>query len=232
MKLEDSSAAAPKQPGSMEEIRECMEQANLMVDILSNIIEFRNGESGTHVMQIRLLTEMLLEELRCKTDQYALEQSDILRVSLAAAIHDIGKIAVPNEILNKYGRLTQVEFSVMKDHTLIGANMVKELPLNQEEPLVKTAYEICRWHHERYDGSGYPDGLQGEQIPISAQVVGLADVYSTMTTDRIYKKALSHDEVIEMLLEGKCGAFHPVLLECLKSIADQIPGCIACGSTN
>ena len=141
---------------------------------------------------------------------------------MQAAIHDIGKIAVPNEILNKYGRLTEVEFSVMKDHTLIGADMVRELPLDQEEPLVKTAYEICRWHHERYDGKGYPDGLKGEEIPISAQVVGLADVCSTMTTDRVYQKARSHEEVMELILSGKCGAFNPILLKCLEAVADQI----------
>ena len=204
------------------ELRERMEQANLMVDILSNIIEFRNGESGEHVRQIRQLTELLLERLGQETEEYALGQSDILRISLAAAIHDIGKIAVPNEILNKYGKLTEAEFSVMKEHTLIGAGMVRELPLDQEEPLVKTAYEICRWHHERYDGKGYPDGLKGEEIPISAQVVGLADVYSTMTTDRVYQKARSHEEVMELILSGKCGAFNPVLLKCLGAISDRI----------
>lgn len=216
------SAETVMRVGSPEDVRERMEQANLMVDILSNIIEFRNGESGSHVRQIRQLTELLLERLGRETEEYALEQSDILRVSLAAAIHDIGKIAVPNEILNKYGRLTEVEFSVMKDHTLIGADMVRELPLDQEEPLVKTAYEICRWHHERYDGKGYPDGLKGEEIPISAQVVGLADVYSTMTTDRVYQKARSHEEVMELILSGKCGAFNPILLKCLEAVADQI----------
>lgn len=204
---------------SEEDMRERMEQANLMVDILSNIIEFRNGESGEHVRQIRQLTELLLERLGEETAEYALGQSDILRISLAAAIHDIGKIAVPNEILNKYGKLTEAEFSVMKEHTLIGASMVRELPLDQEEPLVKTAYEICRWHHERYDGRGYPDRLKGEEIPISAQVVGLADVYATMTTDRVYQKARSHEEVMELILSGKCGAFNPVLLKCLEAVA-------------
>lgn len=110
----------------------------------------------------------------------------------------------------------------MKDHTLIGASMVRELPLDQEEPLVKTAYEICRWHHERYDGGGYPDGLRGEEIPISAQAVGLADVYSTMTANRVYQRARSHEEVMELILSGKCGAFNPVLLKCLQAIEDQI----------
>lgn len=221
---EELGTALLREPDGLEDIRERMEQANLMVDILSNIIEFRNGESGSHVRQIRQLTELLLDRLGHETDRYVLSRSDILCISLAAAIHDIGKIAVPNEILNKYGKLTDMEFSVMKDHTLIGASMVKELPLDQEELLVKTAYEICRWHHERYDGSGYPDGLKGEEIPISAQVVGLADVYSTMTIDRVYQKARSHEEVMELILSGKCGAFNPILLTCLQSVADQIAG--------
>lgn len=221
---EELGTALLREPDGLEDIRERMEQANLMVDILSNIIEFRNGESGSHVRQIRQLTELLLDRLGHETDRYVLSRSDILCISLAAAIHDIGKIAVPNEILNKYGKLTDMEFSVMKDHTLIGASMVKELPLDQEELLVKTAYEICRWHHERYDGSGYPDGLRGEEIPISAQVVGLADVYSTMTIDRVYQKARSPEEVMELILSGKCGAFNPILLTCLQSVADQIAG--------
>ena len=220
---EKTDAALPGGSDGLEEIRERIEQANLMVDILSNIIEFRNGESGSHVRQIRLLTELLLKRLAHETDRYSLGRSDILCISLAAAIHDIGKIAVPNEILNKYGKLTDAEFSVMKEHTLIGAGMVRELPLDQEEPLVKTAYEICRWHHERYDGSGYPDGLKQEEIPISAQAVGLADVYSTMTTDRVYQKARSHGEVVELILSGSCGAFNPMLLRCLQSIEGQIP---------
>lgn len=205
------------------DMREHMEQADLMVDILSSIVEFRNGESGLHIMQIRRAAELVLEQLRRRGDKRCLTQSEVQRISLAAAIHDIGKIAISDEILDKCGKLTQEEFSVMKDHTLIGANMVRELPIDQEQPLVKVAYEICTWHHERYDGSGYPDGLKGEEIPLSAQVVGLADVYSTMTSDRIYRKALSHEKVVNMILDGACGAFDPVLLECLKAVADQIP---------
>lgn len=198
-----------------------MEQADLMVDILGSIIEFRNGESALHVIKIRKITELLLQQLRQETDRYSLSDTDIRRISLASAIHDIGKIAISSQILDKHGRLTEEEQSVVRDHAMIGASMVRDLPIDQADPLVRTAYEICRWHHERYDGSGYPDGLKGEDIPISAQVVGLADVYSTMTADRIYKKALPHDTVVEMLLEGRCGAFQPELLMCLRSVNSQ-----------
>lgn len=209
-------------PDGSEEIAERMEQTNRMVDILSDIIEFRNGESGSHVRQIRRITELLLREYRRRNDDCVLSDGDIMRISLAAAIHDIGKIAISSEILDKCGKLTPEEFSIIKDHTLIGVDMVKELAADSDKPLVKNAYEVCRWHHERYDGSGYPDGLVGEEIPLSARVVGLADVYCTMTADRIYKKALDHDTVIRLILEGKCGVFDPELLECLKAVADRI----------
>lgn len=200
-----------------------MGQADLMVDILGSIIEFRNGESALHVIKIRKMTELLLRQLCLKTDRYSLNETDIQRISLASAIHDIGKIAISNQILDKQGRLTEEEQSIVRDHAMIGAGMVRDLPIDQQDPLVRTAYEICRWHHERYDGSGYPDGLKGDEIPISAQAVGLADVYSTMTADRIYKKALRHDVVIGMLLEGQCGVFHPELLACLRSVSGQGP---------
>ena len=144
-------------------------------------------------------------------------------ITTASALHDIGKISIPDEILNKPGRLTAEEFAVIKGHSMAGANMLSELPLDQkEEPLVKTAYEICRWHHERYDGGGYPDGLKGEQIPISAQIVSLADVYDALVSDRIYKKAYSHKEAVRMILAGECGAFNPLLLECLEEIQGKI----------
>ena len=144
-------------------------------------------------------------------------------ITTASALHDIGKISIPDEILNKPGRLTAEEFAVIKGHSMAGANMLSELPLDQkEEPLVKTAYEICRWHHERYDGGGYPDGLKGEEIPVSAQVVALADVYDALTSERCYKDAYSHEKAIEMILNGECGAFNPLLLECLTDIKDQL----------
>ncbi len=201
-----------------DQIYEKEQQSGLMVDILSHIVEFRNGESGQHVLHIRTLTELLLKHLGHIDSKYQFPRSEISLICTASALHDIGKIAIPGEVLNKPGRLTDEEFEIMKKHTLIGAEMLKALPMHQEEPLVKKAYEICRWHHERYDGRGYPDGLNGEEIPVSAQVVALADVYDALTSERVYKKAFTHDVAIQMILEGKCGQFNPMLMECLREI--------------
>lgn len=199
------------------------EQDNkLMVEILSNIVEFRNGESGLHVVHIRALTELLLRSLMGKTDQYKITPKDIPLICNAAALHDIGKITIPSKILNKPGRLTDEEFAVMKTHAAEGARMLQNVAAKEEEPLIKVAYQICRWHHERYDGRGYPDGLKGEEIPIAAQVVAMADVYDALTSDRVYKKAFSHKKTMEMILNGECGAFNPLLLECLADISDTL----------
>lgn len=154
-----------------DQIYEKEKRSNLMIEILSNIVEFRNGESGTHVLHIHVLTELLLGQLIRKTNSYKLTRSEISLIGIASALHDIGKIAIPESILNKPSKLTYDEFEMIKTHALIGADMLKNLPLRQQEPLVKVAYQICRWHHERYDGKGYPDGLVGDEIPISAQVV-------------------------------------------------------------
>lgn len=204
----------------------------LMVSILSHIVEFRNGESGLHVLHIGTMTEMLLKRLREKTDAYHLDGTKISMISKAAAFHDIGKIAISEEILNKPGRLTKEEFEIMKTHSAVGADMLENLPLHREEPLVKIAYEICRWHHERYDGRGYPDGLKGEEIPISAQAVSLADAYDALVSQRVYKKAFSHEKAMDMILHGECGAFHPLLLECLRDIGDGIQEELAVNSLN
>ena len=206
------------------QIYEREKSSKLMINILSHIVEFRNGESGLHVLHIQTITEMLLRQLVQKeNDRYALSKEQIRMITTASALHDIGKISIPDEILNKPGRLTAEEFAVIKGHSMAGANMLSELPLDQkEEPLVKTAYEICRWHHERYDGGGYPDGLKGEEIPVSAQVVALADVYDALTSERCYKDAYSHEKAIEMILAGQCGAFNPLMLECLLDISSSL----------
>ncbi|MEI3473239.1 MAG: HD domain-containing phosphohydrolase [Blautia faecis] len=206
------------------QIYEREKSSKLMINILSHIVEFRNGESGLHVLHIQTITEMLLRQLVQKeNNRYALSKEQIRMITTASALHDIGKISIPDEILNKPGRLTAEEFAVIKGHSMAGANMLSELPLDQkEEPLVKTAYEICRWHHERYDGGGYPDGLKGEEIPVSAQVVALADVYDALTSERCYKDAYSHEKAIEMILAGQCGAFNPLMLECLLDISSSL----------
>lgn len=205
-----------------EQIYEKEQRSSLMIDILSHCVEFRNGESGMHVRNVHILTETLLNALLRKTDRYHISQADISVISTASALHDIGKIAIPEEILNKPGKFTPEEFAIMKTHSMVGAEMLENLPSYQNEPLVSFAYQICRWHHERYDGRGYPDGLKGEQIPIAAQVVALADVYDALTSKRVYKPAFTPEKAVEMILNGECGCFNPLLLECLKDVQEDL----------
>ena len=202
--------------------REKEKNTQMMVSILSEVVEFRNGESGLHVQHIGTLTQRLLERLTQKTDKYDLPPEKQELIVLASALHDIGKIAIDDKVLNKPGRLTQEEFNIMKTHTVIGANMLDKLGIYRNEALVRTAYEICRWHHERWDGRGYPDGLSGDRIPISAQVVSMADVYDALVSKRVYKAAYAPDTAVQMILHGDCGTFNPLLLECLVEIQDVL----------
>lgn len=206
----------------MNQVFEKEKNSRMLISVLSEIVEFRNGESGTHVLNINTLTTMILEQLAKKTDKYHLSWSNRMLISTASSLHDIGKIGIDEKILNKPGRLTPEERKIMEKHTVIGADMLANLPMYEDEPLMKVAYQICRWHHERYDGKGYPDGLKGEEIPISAQVVALADVYDALTSERVYKKAYSHEEAVQMICNGECGTFNPLLLECLCEIQDPI----------
>ena len=198
------------------------QQSNMMIEILSHIVEFRNSESGLHVRHVRNLTVLLLEQLDRKNCGYHFSQTDISTIATASAMHDIGKISIPEEILNKPGKLTMEEFEIMKTHTTVGAEMLEKLPDYRDKPLVQISHQICHWHNERYDGRGYPDGLKGDEIPISAQTVALADVYDALTSDRVYKKAIPHEEAIQMILDGQCGAFNPLLLECLSELSEVI----------
>ncbi len=206
----------------VEQIYKNERNNRMMIEMLSHIVEFRNGESGDHVLNIQVITEMLLDRLVEVTDIYDLSQMDISLIGLASSMHDIGKICIPNAILNKPGRLTAAEFEIIKQHTVLGAKMLKSLYRFKAEKLMQVAYDICRWHHERYDGKGYPDGLVGEDIPISAQVVSVADVYDALTSERCYKKAYSHEKAMEMIIGGQCGKFNPILIQCLQDIAPQI----------
>lgn len=205
-----------------DQIREREKNNSLMVDILSTIVEFRNGESALHVLRIRIITEILLEALQKRYPQYELSASEISIISNAAALHDIGKVAVPESILNKPGKLTQEEYEIMKSHSIYGAEMLKRMSHRKKEALLSYAYDICRWHHERWDGKGYPDGLSGDAIPICAQVVSIADVYDALISQRVYKPAYSHEEAMKMILEGECGTFHPQLIECLVDKGEEI----------
>ena len=205
-----------------DQIRARENNTDMLVGVLSHIVEFRNGESGAHVRHIRIITERLLHRLLEISSRYAItaEQQDM--IPLASALHDIGKIGIDEKILNKPGRLTPEEFEVMKTHSMLGAKMLHDLDNFAEQPLLQTAYEIARWHHERWDGRGYPDGLKGDEIPISAQLVSLADVYDALTSERCYKKAFSHEKAMQMILNGECGAFIPLLLQCLTNIQSDL----------
>lgn len=205
-----------------DQMHEKEKNNQMMVEVLSQIMEFRNGESGLHVVHINTLTRLLLERLVENTDAYNLTPDDCYLISTASAFHDIGKVGIDESILNKPGKLTEEEFETMKKHTLIGASMLDKLEHYKDEKMIKIAYQICRWHHERYDGKGYPDGLTGEQIPIAAQVVSVADVYDALVSKRVYKDAYSHEQAMKMILNGECGAFNPLLMEVLVEIWDKI----------
>ena len=201
-----------------DQIRARENNTDTLVGVLSHIVEFRNGESGAHVRHIRIITELLLHRLLEISSRYSItaEQQDL--IPLASALHDIGKIGIDEKILNKPGKLTPEEFKVIQTHSMLGAKMLHDLDGFAEQPLLQTAYEIARWHHERWDGRGYPDGLKGDEIPISAQLVSLADVYDALTSERCYKKAFSHEKAVQMILNGECGAFNPLLLQCLTDV--------------
>lgn len=202
----------------VDQVYETERTSNMLLSVLGHIVEFRNRESGAHIENVSLLTEIFLEKLVEKTDRYKITKKEIKIISSASTLHDAGKISIPENILNKPGRLTPEEFDVIKRHTLDGAEMLNACESFRNEPIIKTAYNICRWHHERYDGKGYPDGLAGDSIPIEAQVVSLADVYDALTSVRCYKKAFSHADAVRMILNGECGIFNPILIEVLKEV--------------
>ena len=205
-----------------DQIRARENNTDTLVGVLSHIVEFRNGESGAHVRHIRIITELLLHRLLEISSQYPITAEQQDNIPLASALHDIGKIGIDEKILNKPGKLTPEEFEVVKTHSMLGAEMLHQLENFNEQPLLQTAYEITRWHHERWDGRGYPDGLKGDEIPISAQLVALADVYDALTSERCYKKAFSHEKAVQMILNGECGAFNPLLLQCLTDMQTDL----------
>ena len=205
-----------------DQIRARENNTDMLVGVLSHIVEFRNGESGAHVRHIRIITELLLHRLLEISSQYPITAEQQDNIPLASALHDIGKIGIDEKILNKPGKLTPEEYEVIKTHSMLGAEMLHQLEDFNEQPLLQTAYEITRWHHERWDGRGYPDGLKGDAIPISAQLVALADVYDALTSERCYKKAFSHEKAVQMILNGECGAFNLLLLQCLTDVQTDL----------
>lgn len=215
-----------RQRNLQREIREQVEEreknSRVVTSIISHVVENRNGESGPHVIHVEQITEIILNRLTELTDMYKLSKEDKKQISLASALHDIGKIVIDEKILNKPGKLTEEEYEIMKTHTTIGAIMIHQVKMEEDDTLIQFAYEICRWHHEKWDGRGYPDGLKGNYIPISAQVVSIADVYDALVSERVYKKAYSHEKAIEMIINGECGEFNPLLIQCLKDCSDRI----------
>ena len=205
-----------------DQIRAREKNTDVLVGVLSQIVEFRNGESGSHVRHIRIITETLLHRLMELTSRYDLTPEQQDNIPLASALHDIGKIGIDEAILNKPGKLTAEEFAVIKTHSMLGAEMLHKTENFAEQPLLQTAYEIARWHHERWDGRGYPDGLKGDDIPISAQLVSMADVYDALTSERCYKKAFPHETAVQMITDGACGAFNPLLMQCLLDVQGEL----------
>lgn len=193
-----------------------------LITLFSDIIETRNQESGSHTLNIQVIANLLLNALVRITDKYPLSQTDISMISTMASLHDIGKIRIPEAILNKPGKLTPEEWVIMKTHTTEGDAILGNPMLDQNNKFIQIARSICRHHHEKYDGKGYPDGLKGDEIPIAAQVVSVADVYDALTSERCYKPAHTHEQALAMIQNGECGVFNPVLMDCLLMVAPQL----------
>ena len=190
-----------------------------LIDTLSSTVEFRNVESGKHIKRTRLLIKLILAHLK---DLYKFTDEQLELISSAAALHDVGKIAIPDSVLLKPGRLTKEEFEIMKTHTSKGAEILETLDFLQDEEYFQYCYDIAKHHHERWDGKGYPDGLVGDETPIWAQAAALVDVYDALTSKRVYKDAYSHDQAIDMIINGECGAMNPLLLKTLQDISDEL----------
>jgi len=209
-----------EQKEMLEQQASRIKQSNqFVIDALSTTVEFRSLESGEHIKRIRLLVKVLLEKASA---YYPLTPQEIEIISSASAMHDIGKIAIPDAILCKPGKLTAEEFDIMKTHTTQGCKILEGVSYTQDQEYYKYCYEICRHHHERWDGRGYPDGLRGDEISIWAQATAMADVYDALTSKRVYKGAYTHKEAVDMIIRGECGEFNPKLLNCFISVQDTL----------
>ena len=197
----------------MESEEKLRNNNEFLINALSSVVEFRNMESNEHIRRVKFFTRIMLKYLVKYFPEYHLTQEDVEAIVRASALHDIGKIAIPDSILLKPGKLTEAEFEIMKTHSVYGAELLEKFK-EDDNPFYHYCYEICRYHHERYDGKGYPDQLKGEEIPISAQIVSLVDVYDALVSKRIYKEAFTHDLAVQMIKNGECGQFSPKILEC------------------
>lgn len=201
-----------------EQVKRLNEMNQSMVETLATIVEFRDCESGEHVKRISSLTRALMTEVSQMYPEYSMPKSEIEKVAMSSVLHDVGKISIPDQILNKPGRLTNEEFEIMKQHTTLGSEMLQKISNIMEDGIYNYSYDICRHHHERWDGRGYPDGLSGDDISIWAQVVSVADVYDALTAERVYKKAFSHEKAVDMINNGECGMFNPKVLKAFENV--------------
>lgn len=204
------------------QIQQREKMSSTLINIFSHVVAVGSHETGSHTLRVQAITSLILNQLVKMTNKYGLSETDISMISSVAALHDIGKIFIPTEILHKPGKLTAEEWEIMKSHTVQGDEFLSSIPIDQTELLMVYAHQVCRHHHERYDGKGYPDGLYGDDIPISAQVVSLADAYDALTNDRCYKPAYTHEEAVSMILGGQCGVYNPILLECFSAVSDEL----------
>ncbi|MDE7250278.1 MAG: HD domain-containing protein, partial [Lachnospiraceae bacterium] len=197
-----------------EQEKQIRENNEFMIDALSSVVEFRSLETGEHIRRIKYFTRIMLKYLMKYFPKYGLTPAQVDEIARASALHDIGKIGIPDAILLKPGRLTSEEFEVMKKHTTIGCEVLEKFKEKQSGDFYRYCYEICRYHHERWDGNGYPDHLKGEEIPISAHIVAIADVYDALVSPRVYKSAYANKIAYDMIMNGECGQFSPDVLEC------------------
>lgn len=205
-----------------EQVERLSSMNQAMVETLATVIEFRDCETGEHVKNISGLTKILMTQVSKMYSEYALPPEEIEKIANSAILHDVGKISTPDQILNKPGRLTDEEFEIMKQHTVRGCEILKNIPHILDKGLYHYSYDICRHHHERWDGRGYPDHLSGDDISIWAQVVSVVDVYDALTSERVYKKAFSHEKAVDMIVNGECGTFNPKVLEAFHACMDKI----------
>lgn len=193
----------------------------IMTAVLSRVVEHGNAESGEHMERISGLTRLLLRQL-AEIGGLPISEGDADLIAAAAALHDIGKVLIPAQILNKPGRLTRDEELIMHRHTVAGAALLDSVPIYEEEPFIDCARSICLCHHERWDGGGYPNGLRGDAIPLAAQAAAVADVYDALTGKRCYRAAIPHGKAMDMILSGQCGAFNPLLMDCLTRLDGKL----------
>lgn len=221
--VSDQTETLEEQVKKLKHQETIQKQTNInIVDVMSSIVEFRNTESGQHVKRMKYYSRRIATYIMKNAPQYHLTPKDVEMISQASSLHDMGKIAIPDSVLLKPGKLTKEEFDVMKTHAEKGAEIVNELQWVDDENIHQMSYEICKYHHEKYDGKGYPNGLKGDEIPIAAQIVSLADVFDALTSVRVYKKAYTCDEAYQMILRGECGAFSDLLLKCLTDCLDDL----------